>query len=244
MNVHYTTDNEQPQKRKCYWEQAVTDTYFSLNLDFNTKNEFSGELDAWDLGQVSLSRLDSSGLLYQRKDEHLRHESKESYLVTIPDVQPISFSQNGREVGCNPGSFILQRSHVPYQLSYIDSNRLWVLKIPASLLSARISFPESLVSLAFNAEDGAGELMVQMVRIVSSRLSNMAPDARQTIGAHLVDLLALAVADASPGQSQLTSVQAAHLCRADKYIRDHIKSLMRPQDIADACGIGICVNAC
>lgn len=239
MSLHYTTVNEQPENRKLYWNQAVTNTYFPLSLRFNTDSQFSGALDAWDLGQVSLSRLDSSAVLYQRKDEHLRQESNESYLITIPDIQTICFSQNNREVSCKPGSFILQRSHIPYKLSYSDVNRLWVLKIPASLLGTRISFPENLVTLAFDAEAGAGELMAQMVRMVSDRLTSLSFEARQTVGLHLVDLLALAVAGSSPGPSQLTSVQAAHLCRADKYIRDHVKQVIRPQDIADACGISL-----
>lgn len=90
MQTHYTTINEQPHRRKSYWEQVVTKTYFSLSVDFNTETQFQGHLCAWDLGPISLSRLDSDGLLYQRKDEHLRHEHEENYLVTIPGSLLIS----------------------------------------------------------------------------------------------------------------------------------------------------------
>lgn len=239
MQTHYTTINEQPHRRKSYWEQVVTKTYFSLSVDFNTETQFQGHLCAWDLGPISLSRLDSDGLLYQRKDEHLRHEHEENYLVTIPDKQPIDFTQGNRDVGCEPGAFILQRSHEPYRLSYTQANRLWVLKIPAAVLGSRISFPQKLVSLAFDARAGAGELMVEMVRLLSHRLSHMDGLAKQTIGNHLVDLLVLALADVTPQQSNLSSVQAAHLARAEKYIRDHLRRAIRPHDVAAACGISV-----
>lgn len=240
VNISHCTTNEAPQSQKRYWEKIVTETYFPLSLHFKDSPSFSGALNSWDLGLISLSKLESDALLYQRNSQHLEQaEAEESYLVTIPDNDSIDFSQNGRDVGCSPGGFILQRSHLPYQFSYTQPNRLWVLKIPAPLLRSRVGMPERLVSLAFDASQGAGELMTEMVRMVAVRLDQMDQAARQTIGSHLTDLLALAVLDHSPMQSGLTSVQTAHLYRAEKYIRDHIQQPLRPQDIASACGISL-----
>lgn len=239
LNVQYTTARAKPVNRKSYWEQVVNQTYFSLDVAFKGQCNFNGDLQAWDLGSVSLSLLESDALQYKRNKQHLLSERDESYLITIPEVSTIDFQQNNRQVACKPGDFILQRSHLPYQFSYNNSNRMLVIKVPAQTLRARVSMPERLVSLAFDASQGAGELMVEMARLIVPRLANMEIAARQTVGTHLVDLLALAVTNVRPGESQLSSVQSAHLHRAERYIRDHVKTEIKPQDVADACGISL-----
>lgn len=239
MYIQHSTAITRPIGRQDYWKQVVTQTYFSLDVAFKEKTVFSGNLQAWDLGSVSLSLLESDPLLYQRYRQHLLNERDENYLITIPGASTIDFSQSGRQVECKPGGFIMQRSHLPYRFSYSRPNRMWVLKVPVQTLRARIGVPERLVSMVFDASHGAGELMVEMVRLLVPRLQGMDISSRQTVGTHLVDLLGLAVTSASPGHSDLTSVQSAHLYRAERYIRDHIKDNITPQDVADACGISL-----
>ena len=154
LNVQYTTARAKPVNRKSYWEQVVNQTYFSLDVAFKGQCNFNGDLQVWDLGSVSLSLLESDALQYKRNKQHLLSERDENYLITIPEVSTLDFQQNNRQVACKPGDFILQRSHLPYQFSYNNSNRMLVIKVPAQTLRARVSMPERLVSLAFDASQG------------------------------------------------------------------------------------------
>ena len=240
-DASYSTAQAEPIRCRELWSEAVSRIYFPLDLDFRRQPAFSGALELWSLGAVSISRNVSDGLLYRRHQRHLRHEREESYLVTIPEREEISFTQAGRDVRCRPGSFLIERSHLPYEFSTSEPNALWVLKVPAAMLRARLGEPERLAALIFDAELGAGRLFVDMLRIAVPRLAEMDGAAREVVGKHLVDLLALAVeADARMLGAAPSAVQTAHLRRAERFIRANLpESRLAPRRVAEACGISV-----
>lgn len=241
MRVRYSCTQAVPAERKRYWDRAVSSTYFPLELQFGSASGFSGNIDAWTLGGVSLSRNVSDGLVYRRHERHLLHERDESYLITVPERAEISFSQDGKDVRCRPGTFLVERSHLPYEFSYAEPNALWVLKVPSATLRARIGQPERLATLSFDATRGIGALFVDMIRLSASRLDEMDDAARSLTGKHLVDLLALSVdADDRVLSGGATSVQSAHLRRVERFIRANLANChLSPQMVAEGCGISV-----
>jgi AraC-like DNA-binding protein len=240
-DASYATAGAEPARRRELWSEAVSRIYFPLDLDFRRQPVFSGSLDLWALGAVSISRNVSDGLLYRRHQRHLGAEREESYLVTIPERAEISFTQAGRDVRCRPGSFLIERSHLPYEFSTSEPNALWVLKVPAAMLRARLGEPERLAALIFDADAGAGRLFVDMLRISVPRLAEMDGTAREVVGKHLVDLLALAVeADGRMLGTAQSAVQTAHLRRVERFIRANLaESQLTPRRIAEASGISV-----
>ena len=63
MRVSYSTAQAVPAARKWYWDRAVTRTYFPLELGFRSAPGFSGELDVWSVGNVSISRSVTDGTI-------------------------------------------------------------------------------------------------------------------------------------------------------------------------------------
>ena len=241
MDVSYSTAGTAAFERKRYWDEAVSSTYFPLDLRFQNAQEFSGELNVWDLGAVSLSRLESDGLLYRRQKRHLLHEREESYLITVPEKAEISFEQSGKEVTCKPGAFLVERSHLPYEFSYSAKNTLWVLKVPIVALRPRVGLPERIASLSFDSTRGTGALFVDMIRLIAPRLVEMDASARDMTGKHLVDILAMSLtSDERMLMSDATSVQLGHLHRVESFVRANLaRSDLGPQTIAEACGISV-----
>ncbi|MDQ0394383.1 helix-turn-helix domain-containing protein [Labrys monachus] len=241
MRVHYSTAQAAPAARKRYWDEAISQTYFPLELGFRSGPSFSGDLDVWSLGNLSISRNLSDGLIYRRHQRHLLHEREESYLITVPELSEISFAQDGKEVRCRPGAFLVERSHLPYEFSYVEPNALWVLKVPSATLRARVGQPERLASLSFDSTRGVGALFVDMIRNTAPRLDEMSDAAREISGKHLVDLLALSIeGDERVLAGAASSVQSAHLHRVERFIRTHLAaSDLSPRSVAEGCGISI-----
>ncbi|WP_342642365.1 helix-turn-helix domain-containing protein [Rhodoligotrophos ferricapiens] len=241
MDARYSTKNADPADRKRYWNEAVSSTYFPLDLTFKNEPQFGGSLHSWTLGSLSMSRLESDGLLYRRHKRHLLHERDESYLITVPELSEVHFIQDGREARCKPGQFLVERSHLPYEFSYGEPNTLWVLKIPSEILRSRIVMPERLASLGFDATQGTGALFVDVLRLVAARLAEMDESARAMSGKHLVDLLSMAIsADERTLNPNASSVQMAHLHRVETFIRLNLaSSALNPHAIAAACGISV-----
>jgi AraC-like DNA-binding protein len=227
--------------RSQYWRDVVARTYSPLDLQFRRPNQFNGRLSLWDLGDVSLSRNTSDALVYRRHRHHFVPTVDEDFLVTVPDISDIAFSQCGTSVGCGPGQFILERSHEPYEFSHDRANDLLVLKIPGRVLRGRVRSPGRFCALRFDATSGIGGLFVDMLRLVPQRFVRLTPAARRLLGSQLADLLALAVTeDARTLTAGLSSVRDAHLARIESYVRRNLFAPdLNPERVAAACGISI-----
>ncbi len=228
MRTTYATTDFPPHSRRQSWQEIVSKTYFPLDLSFAGGGDFRGGLGAWSLGPVSVSRNVSDGLLYRRHERHLLNEREESYLITVPELAEIRFEQDGKDVRCRPGAFLIERSHLPYQFSHRDPAALWVLKVPSAVLRARISRPE-------------GALFVDTLRLTGARIEEIDEPARAVTGKHLIDLLAMAVeSDERLLVGHSSSVRNAHLLRCEHFIRARLDDTrLTPQMVADGSGISL-----
>jgi AraC-like DNA-binding protein len=243
VDTRYDTAGLAAPDRSRHWEAAVGNTYFSLQLQFQDAARFEGSLHSWRLGALSLSRLASSPLCYRRLKTHLRDCNDEQYLVTVPRQSGIRFAQAGRETLCQPGAFLLEHGHSPYEFSYAQDNALWVLKVPGALLRGRLRTPDRYCALSFDASSGAGWLFASYVDLVGQQLGQQLDGgdgpARELAAQQLVDLLVCSVqADARVLSSSDSAVRAAHLCRIEDYARRHLGDRdLTPERTAQACGI-------
>lgn len=239
MKTTITTAKTAVHDRSRHWHDAIASTYFPLDLAFRNPGSFSGDLSVWQLGDVSLSRLTSDALQYRRLPHHFKAERDEHFLVTVPARSEVFFSQCGKDVRCNPGGFILERSHEPYEFSHAEPSDLWVLKVEANALGGRIRQPDRFCSMQFNAADGAGGLFTDMLHLIPGRFDAMTPEVRATVGQQLVDLLVLAVkADERTLTTGNSTVREAHLTRIEAFLRKNLSNCeLDPETIARGCGI-------
>jgi AraC-like DNA-binding protein len=236
-----TTRGIDPASRSRHWHEAIAHTSFPHDLEFGNPASFTGELVNWQVGDVSISRLQSQALQYRRLPKHLKPERREEFLVTVPARSEIQFSQCGREVRCNPGGFILERSDEPYVFSHAEQADLWVLKVDASALGARIRQPGRFCSYQFDASNGASALFTDILHIIPRRYGVMTEELCETVGRQLIDLLALALeADERTLTSHGSAVRASHLTRIDSFLRRHLNDPdLDPQKVAAGCGISV-----
>ena len=239
MTSTITTSRTAVHDRSRHWHEAIAKTYFPLDLAFRNPDSFSGDLTSWTLGDVSLSRLTSDALQYRRLPHHFKAERDEHFLVTVPARSEVFFSQCGKDVRCNPGGFILERSHEPYDFSHAEAADLWVLKVESKALGGRIRQPDRFCSMQFNAADGAGGLFTDMLHLIPGRFDAMTAETRSTVGQQLVDLLVLALkADERTLTTGNSTVREAHLTRIESFIRKNLSnSDLDPETIARGCGI-------
>lgn len=223
------------------WREAVSQAYFSLDVEPKNKESFSGSMRRWQLGNVELSRIHCDGLIYRRHDRHLLTETESSLLIAIPEDDIINFIQNDRRTTCQPGGFLVERSDAPYEYWHAKRNRQWVLKVPNAVLQARLGRSERLGGLAFDARTGIASFFVSSLHTTISHLDAVDDAARSAAGTHLIELLCLAIMDDQRVlTSDLSSVRAAHLSRAETFIRENLKGAdLSPGKVAESCGISL-----
>ncbi|MFP4273717.1 MAG: helix-turn-helix domain-containing protein [Paracoccaceae bacterium] len=238
LTVH-STDQTAPAQRAAMWNAVIAETYFPLRLTFRCADRFEGRISRRELGRMSVSRLTTEPLQYERRPTHISGSAEEEYLVTIPAQSPVVFRQLGREVRCEPGGFILERGDEPYRFLYESRNDLYVMKVARSVLAERVRDPDRLCARVFDGRAGIGALFSSMVRNVHDTGAGTTEAAQRVLGRQLLELLTLALDEGEGIEIGLTSgVRAAHLARVDRVIRDNLANpALSPEMVAQACGI-------
>ncbi|WP_034858412.1 helix-turn-helix domain-containing protein [Sinorhizobium sojae] len=223
------------------WQQAVTETYFPLDTEYRNRAEFSGSLETWSLGIVGLSKMRCDGILYRRHRRHFLNERDSSILITIPELNEVNFSQGSRTARCGVGGFLVERGDAPYEFWHGKANSLWVLKVSSASVRSRIGSAERIGALIFDATQGVASYFIDTVKTTVAHIDHIGEAAREAAGMHILDMLCLAIrSDERVLDSTVSPIRAAHLQRAEQYIRDHLKdAALRPQSVADACGISL-----
>ncbi|MDP0927158.1 helix-turn-helix domain-containing protein [Paracoccus onubensis] len=223
------------------WRQAVSQAYFSLDVEPHDRERFNGSMSRWRLGSVELSRIHCDGLIYRRHDRHLLEETESSLLIAVPEDDTISFEQCDRRSVCRPGGFLVERSDAPYEYWHTKRNRQWVLKVPTAHLRARLGRSERLGGLTFDGRTGIASFFVSSLHTVIRHIDLIDDVARGAAGTNLTELLGLAIMDDQRVlTSSLSSVRAAHLSRAENFIRENLKDMeLSPGKVAEGCGISL-----
>lgn len=234
----HRTEHLPPRERANHWSAVIAETYFPLQLTFRDAASFQGRLEKRSFGDVSLSRLQTEPMQYERRRRHIADASGEEYLITIPRISPVEFHQLGRDVRCDPGGFIIERGDEPYRFSYAAANDLCVLKVAKPMLAEKLRNPDQYCARAFDGFNGVGGLLSNMARLLQA---DYVADqkATQVLGRHLIELLALAIdGQSAAGDDHKSSVRAAHLRRAEEVIERNLSNpALSPEMVANACGI-------
>ncbi|MDR5653168.1 helix-turn-helix domain-containing protein [Ruixingdingia sedimenti] len=223
------------------WQEAVSAAYFPLETECRDRAGFRGALEIWPLGPIALTRIRCDGVLYRRRAGHLRDDRESALLISVPGAAQVTFRQYAREARCPPGGFVIERSDAPYEYWHREADTQWVVKVPADSIRARIGDLHRCVALAVDARQGVAGYFLAGLRNAVAHLDGLDAPARQLAGQHLLEVLCLALrGDERALASADSTVQAAHLDRAQDFIRANLKTPgLSPQDVADACGISL-----
>lgn len=234
----HSTDHVAAPERASHWNAVIAEAYFPLQLTFRDAGAFQGRLEKGSVGAVSLSRLQTQPLRYERNLRHIAGTTEEEYLITIPRRAPVDFRQLGRDVRCDPGGFIIERGDEPYRFSYEAPNDLYVLKVARPVLAEKIRSPDRHCAQVFDGRGGMGALFVSMAQQVQAQ-RDVDPRSAEVLGRQLIELLALAVdGQAGGGEGVRSAVREAHLRRAEGVIRRSLADpALSPDMVAEACGI-------
>ena len=238
MYQRYTTNGAPGQLHHRYWQEVIGNTYFNLQLRFPQAESFEGMLESWEIGAVSISRLQSNALCYERLRPDCQKE-EEHFLVTLPEQTGIEFSQFTRSVVCQPGNFILEHSNEPYRFQYGKANTMWVVKLPGNMLRNRIRNPDRFCAMQFDAASGIGMLFHDYLQLVIRYREHAAMSIAPVMGQQLMELLA-ATLEADPRilHSNNSAVRCAHLTRVEEFVRRNLADTdLTPERIAQSCAI-------
>ncbi|HCP80229.1 MAG TPA: AraC family transcriptional regulator [Octadecabacter sp.] len=223
------------------WQTAVSDTFFPLETTMSDDHSFAGDLNTWNLGIVGLSQMRCDGILYRRHKRHFLDEVESSLLITIPRLGNVGFEQNARQATCSPGEFLVERGDLPYEFWHEQTNELLVLKVSSESVRARIGPTDRLGALSFDGTEGVANYFLDTVKTTAQHVDFLDETARSAAGKHILDLLCLAIRkDDRVLDSNMSSIRAAHLHRAEQFIRNNLSNEdLSSNLVAEACNVSL-----
>ena len=223
------------------WQDAVSETFFPLETTMAKEQSFRGDLGTWNLGIVGLSQMRCDGILYKRNKRHFLDEVESSLLITIPKLGNVGFDQNARQATCSPGEFLVERGDSPYEFWHEQTNELLVLKVSSESVRARIGPTDRLGALSFDGTEGIANYFLDVVKTTAQHVDSLDELGRNAAGMHILDLLCLAIRkDDRVLDSNISSIRAAHLHRAEQYIRNNLSNEnLSSKLVAEACNISL-----
>lgn len=223
------------------WQSVVSDTFFPLDATLVDEHSFRGDLDTWNLGIVGLSQMRCDGILYKRHKRHFLDEVDSSLLITIPRTGDVGFNQNARTTTCSPGGFLVERGDLPYEFWHEQTNELLVLKVSSESVRARIGPTDRLGALSFDGTQGVASFFLDVVNTTAQHVDVLDEAARTAAGMHILDLLCLAIrSDDRVLDSNMSSIRAAHLHRAEQFIRNNLDNHdLSSTLVAEACNVSL-----
>lgn len=238
---HFTTSSLPSAQKAQFWTDTVSSVLFPMASSCANPAGFDGTLRSWELGGASLCYVKSGPVTYRRERRHLVSDVEEEVLISFSGQTELVFTQNDKTLRCGRKQFVVQRGHAPYELRQAETNEILVMKLPAALLMQRLRSLDRYSSVVFNAESGAGGLLLDLFRSLPRRIVEADEITRRGLTTCLVELLALTMeGDSRVLGSELNSVQAGHLSRAERYIRQNLANrALSPEMVAQACGISV-----
>ena len=113
--------------------------------------------------------------------------------------------------------------------------------MPTESVQTRIGPTDRLGALSFNGTQGVAGLFLDVVKTTAVHVDTLDEAARSAAGMHILDLLCLAIrSDDRMLDSNMSSIRAAHLHRAEQFIcingGDHDLSSSK---VAEACNVSL-----
>lgn len=223
------------------WEGLISKTFFPLDVSLKDPNTFSGSLSCWDLGSISLSKMNCDGAIYKRQKKHFFSDMENSLLITVPFTNTVSFKQDNRKTDCKPGNFLIERGDAPYEFWHTETTELIVLKVATESVRARVGPTERISALSFDGREGIANYFLDTVALTANHVATLKSPSKSAAGKHLLELLCLAVRnDDRVLDSSISPIRAAHLHRAEQFINSNLSdNTLNSQTIAEACNISV-----
>lgn len=222
------------------WQSALRDEFFEMGVRLEHDALVSNaNLDSWDLGPVSLHRLQSRGFVYSRQAEHCQGHGR-SILVFMPARGELRLTVNGSVKVCTAGQFAVCYSEEPFQWTGTSACEVWCMKVSADSLTSRTGDVRGYAGCVFDADEGAAGVFSDYLRL-TLRHCQIASQRQplSLMGSQILELLAQACREYPANAPTIqSSVRAAHVGRIEAHIRTRLCDPgLSPASVAEACGI-------
>jgi AraC-like DNA-binding protein len=225
MTILIRTREVPAAQRYDAWRSVVCDTLGPLDMRVDSDAPLDGEIEAGQLGQVTVGRVQTStSHSVHRTPGLIRRDSPELYRVVLAMSGSPLLSQNDRTTRLAPGEFAIYDFTRPYELAYDAAVQLAVFSLPHALLSLPADHVRRLTAVTIASDTGTGALAAPLLRRVATDLATYQPASAARLSTVVMDLVTTAVAEHAEQAASLSGESQDRMLqlRIHAFIEQHL----------------------
>ncbi|MEU7815385.1 helix-turn-helix domain-containing protein [Pseudonocardia sp. NPDC049154] len=175
-----TTDTIEARDRLDFWNAAVSDAYVRLSCTA-PDGDVVGDIRVDSLATLELSRVTATAQHVVRTPSLIASTAEDYFLVSLQTRGAGRISQDDRTAELAPGDFALYDSTRPYTLQFDGPFQQYVLMLPGPTLRSRLRDTPALTARRVQGAEGAGHLMIEMIRTLALDVDVLEPGAAAAV---------------------------------------------------------------
>lgn len=235
----YSTQDVHPRERLSYWLEVATRGYVEHESTPKDRATFDGTVKITSLPGIGLSAFDAEAHHVVRSDRNASHEESDLLLSALLSGE-VGVLQDGRENIIQGRGLYLVDPVRPFELTVRERSSHVIVKIPRSLLEARIGQTADLTGRALPIANGVGPLAMGLIELLPDQAESLDDVSGLKVAEQLLDLVALTLNVGRESKATISSPRAIALLRLKSTIeRLLIEPGLKPDRVAAETGISV-----
>lgn len=236
----YSTQDVHPRERLSYWLEVATRGYVEHESTPRDRASFDGAVKITSLPGIGLSAFEAEAHHVHRSERNASHEESGDLLLSALLSGEIGLLQDGRECKIEGRGLYLVDPVRPFELNLRKRSTHVIVKIPRSLLEARVGQTADLTGRSLPFSDGVGPLAMGMIGLLPDHAESLDNVSGLKVAEQLLDLVALMLNAGRESKATISSPRAIALLRLKASIeRLLIEPGLKPDRVAAEAGISV-----
>jgi len=223
-----------------YWHEVICRTYAPCLGITDDIGAFKATLNVSDLGSLKISQVKTSPIRYERRKEDLKQDHQDDIFLSLMEYGSGHFCQDNHQVQHKAGDVLVYDSGKAYQFDYTAEYQSTLLRVPRSLMQARLNNVDNLGGLILPGDSAFGSLVASLIRQNSLLANSSELKDGAALSAPMLDMIATSILQTTQGDFDRSSPQQDLLERIRSYIKSNLNDdNMTLEQIASAHNISV-----
>jgi AraC-like DNA-binding protein len=216
-----STDDVPPRERAPVWREWVFNHFGGLESDLYGDTEFEGHMAASRAGDVILTRLEANRHRVLRSP-HLARSSETAYLkIVAPWRGSAAVEQQGRRACARDGGWVIYDTTGSYAIANPEPVEHLIVMLPKDRMAERGVRMGDLMARHVGGASGISRVALETMRTTYQELPNMSEEAARGAGELIMQLVRLSLVELA-GQESAVTQRAALKDRIRDHVARHL----------------------
>lgn len=203
-----TTDAVAPRDRAPAWREWIWKHFGGLESDLYGDSEFDGHIAASRAGDVILTKLEANRHRVLRTPEMARGSEAGYLKIVAPWQGSAQVEQRGRQACARSGGWVIYDTTGSYRIDNPERTEHLVVMLPKEQMAERGVRLDDLMARHVGGASGISRVALETMRSTYQELPNMSDDAARGAGELIMQLVRLSLLELSGSDTAVTQREA------------------------------------